>query len=63
MQDVELVLSDVRQLVSINEYERAPSYFIHAGLTFIPLVQPYLREWGDDWCVQRRAMPCPRGFH
>lgn len=55
MHEVELELSDVEQLVSINEYDKTPSYFIHAGLTFIPLVQPYLHEWGDDWCVVGRA--------
>eukprot|EP00123_Amoebidium_parasiticum_P017530 comp23888_c0_seq1/m.41949 comp23888_c0_seq1/g.41949 ORF comp23888_c0_seq1/g.41949 comp23888_c0_seq1/m.41949 type:complete len:589 (-) comp23888_c0_seq1:319-2085(-) len=48
-QEVRLRVSPVKPLVAINEYDRTPSYFIHAGLTFIPLVQPYLHEWGDDW--------------
>lgn len=34
------------------------SYFIFAGLTFTPLVQPYLHEWGDDWYVCGSAGRC-----
>ena len=31
------------------QYDIHPSYFIYAGLIFVPLTKPYLREWGDEW--------------
>eukprot|EP01134_Creolimax_fragrantissima_P003580 CFRG3580T1 len=47
--EVDILLNQFVPLVPAYEYDKAPSYFIHAGLTFMPLVQPYLMEWGDDW--------------
>ncbi|KNC81054.1 hypothetical protein SARC_06614 [Sphaeroforma arctica JP610] len=49
LSNMEVQLNQFAPLVPAYEYDKAPSYFIHAGLTFIPLVQPYLMEWGDDW--------------
>jgi len=32
------------------DFEKAPSYFIYAGLVFVPLTQLYLRhQWGKQW--------------
>lgn len=36
-------------LVPVHKYDQLPSYFIYAGLVFVPLTQPYLHEYGDDW--------------
>eukprot|EP00955_Chlamydomonas_euryale_P090597 364557-Chlamydomonas_euryale.AAC.9 len=36
-------------LVPVHTYDRLPSYYIFAGLVFVPLSQPYLHEYGDDW--------------
>jgi hypothetical protein len=36
-----------------REVEGAPKYLIAGGLVFQPLVQPFLRGWGDEW--RRRA--------
>jgi len=47
--DVDVPLSLCRPLVPVHQFDIAPSYFVHAGLVFIPLVQPYLHEYGDEW--------------
>jgi S1-C subfamily serine protease len=37
-------------LVPAQLYDKMPTYFVHAGLVFQPLTQPYLvQEWGKDW--------------
>ncbi|GIM10261.1 hypothetical protein Vretimale_14052 [Volvox reticuliferus] len=36
-------------LVPVHCYDRLPSYFMYAGLVFVPLTQPYLHEYGEDW--------------
>ncbi|KXZ41883.1 hypothetical protein GPECTOR_252g630 [Gonium pectorale] len=36
-------------LVPVHCYDRLPSYYMFAGLVFVPLTQPYLHEYGDDW--------------
>jgi hypothetical protein len=33
-------------LVPVHQYDLAPSYYIFAGLVFVPLTQPFLHEWG-----------------
>lgn len=30
-------------------YDSPQPYFLYAGLVFVPLTEPYLHEWGDDW--------------
>tara|TARA_B110001452_G_C15220824_1_gene423251 strand:- start:152 stop:604 length:453 start_codon:yes stop_codon:yes gene_type:complete len=27
----------------------AQSYFLYGGFVFVPLTEPYLMEWGEDW--------------
>ncbi|KAG2493576.1 hypothetical protein HYH03_008095 [Edaphochlamys debaryana] len=36
-------------LVPVHCYDRLPSYYMFAGLVFLPLTQPYLHEYGEDW--------------
>ncbi len=36
-------------LVPVHCYDRLPSYYMYAGLVFVPLTQPYLHEYGEDW--------------
>lgn len=45
--EVELRPNDM--LVPVHTYDRLPSYLIFAGLVFVPLSQPYLHEYGEDW--------------
>lgn len=49
LHEVALRLDYVPPLVPAHQYDRPPSYFVYAGLVFVPLTQPYLHEWGDDW--------------
>ena len=30
-------------------YDEVPSFLMYAGLVFVPLTQPYLHEFGEDW--------------
>ena len=45
--DLNVYPNDV--LVPVHQYDRLPSYYIFGGLVFVPLSQPYLHEYGDDW--------------
>lgn len=45
--DVSTVPRDL--LVPVQAYDSRPSYFVHGGLVFSRLVQPYLHEYGEDW--------------
>jgi hypothetical protein len=45
----DIVLTKLKPLVPLD-YESLPSYFIYAGLVFVPLTQLYLRhQWGKQW--------------
>lgn len=46
---VKVSLRPPNDLVPLQQYERQPSYYIFAGIVFVPLTQPYLHEHGDDW--------------
>ncbi|ELR20829.1 DegPtype protease [Acanthamoeba castellanii str. Neff] len=55
-QEVSVQLSPVQPLVPIHRFDQRPSFFIHGGLVFTPLTQPYLQEgshfyfqYGEDW--------------
>lgn len=53
-----LPVHPVSMLVPVQLYDRIPSYYMFAGLVFVPLSQPYLHEYGDDWVNQ-----CPRRLY
>jgi hypothetical protein len=42
-------LAPLRPLVRVHCYDELPSFFVFAGLVFVPLSQPFLHEWGDNW--------------
>ncbi|PSR98120.1 Protease Do-like [Actinidia chinensis var. chinensis] len=44
-----ITLCPLQPLVPVHQYDKLPSYFIFAGLVFVPLSQPYLHEYGEDW--------------
>lgn len=52
----------VKALVPIHQYDKLPSYFIFAGLVFVPLTQPYLHEYGDDWYNASPRRLCERAM-
>lgn len=39
----------LQPLVPVHQFDKLPSYYIFAGLVFVPLTQPYLHEYGEDW--------------
>jgi len=48
--DVKVVKPTMLSLVTANQYDVQPSYFIFAGLVFQSLTQPFLSaEWGKEW--------------
>eukprot|EP00878_Enallax_costatus_P026753 GHUV01028740.1.p1 GENE.GHUV01028740.1~~GHUV01028740.1.p1 ORF type:complete len:293 (+),score=101.63 GHUV01028740.1:117-995(+) len=47
--EYDIQLEPLQTLVPVHKYDQLPSYFIYAGLVFVPLSQPYLHEYGDDW--------------
>eukprot|EP00197_Chlamydomonas_leiostraca_P015336 CAMPEP_0202861036 /NCGR_PEP_ID=MMETSP1391-20130828/2572_1 /ASSEMBLY_ACC=CAM_ASM_000867 /TAXON_ID=1034604 /ORGANISM="Chlamydomonas leiostraca, Strain SAG 11-49" /LENGTH=647 /DNA_ID=CAMNT_0049540355 /DNA_START=61 /DNA_END=2004 /DNA_ORIENTATION=- len=55
-EDIRVTPNDA--LVPVHTYDRLPTYFIYAGLVFVPLSQPYLMEYGEDW-----PNTCPRRLY
>ena len=49
MFNAKLIMLQLQPLVPGHQYDKLPSYFIFAGLVFVPLSQPYLHEYGEDW--------------
>ncbi|CAI5504060.1 unnamed protein product [Closterium sp. Naga37s-1] len=45
----DMTVNPLPPLVAAQQWDSAPSYFIFAGLVFMPLSQPYLHEYGPDW--------------
>lgn len=50
-----ITLQPLQPLVPVHQFDKLPSYYIFAGLVFVPLTQPYLHEYGEDWYNS-----CPR---
>ncbi|KAJ9176052.1 hypothetical protein P3X46_011402 [Hevea brasiliensis] len=44
-----ITVKPLQPLVPVHQFDRLPSYYIFAGLVFVPLSQPYLHEYGEDW--------------
>lgn len=55
-------LSPLKPLVPVHQFDKLPSYFIFAGLVFIPLTQPYLHEYGEDWYNTSPRRLCERAL-
>ncbi|CAN6447411.1 unnamed protein product [Victoria cruziana] len=47
--ELNVTLQPLQPLVPVHQFDRLPSYYIFAGLVFVPLTQPYLHEYGEDW--------------
>jgi len=52
MLDLEIKLDETEPFVPFHQYDTVTSYFVHAGLVFVPLTWPFLYEWGEDWYSQ-----------
>ncbi|XAR65833.1 Peptidase Do [Bertholletia excelsa] len=57
-----IILRPLQPLVPVHQFDKLPSYFIFAGLVFIPLTQPYLHEYGEDWYNTSPRRLCERAL-
>ncbi|KAK8962289.1 hypothetical protein KSP40_PGU000628 [Platanthera guangdongensis] len=55
-------LGPLQPLVPVQQFDKLPSYYIFAGLVFVPLTQPYLHEYGDDWYNTSPRRLCERAL-
>ncbi|KAI4304173.1 hypothetical protein MLD38_039723 [Melastoma candidum] len=53
-----VVIRPLTPLVPVHQFDKLPSYYIFAGLVFVPLTQPYLQEYRDDWNHTSRRRLC-----
>ncbi|KAL8159403.1 hypothetical protein V2J09_000940 [Rumex salicifolius] len=58
--NLSITLRPLQPLVPVHQFDKLPTYYIFAGLVFIPLTQPYLHEFGEDWynTSPRRLCEC-----
>lgn len=47
--NVQVPVRPMGRLVPTVVYDSPQPYFIYGGLVFVPLSQPYLQEWGEEW--------------
>jgi hypothetical protein len=52
----------LQPLVPVHQFDELPSYYIFAGFVFIPLTQPYLHEFGEDWYNTSPRRLCERSL-
>uniref|UniRef100_A0A803KMJ4 Protease Do-like PDZ domain-containing protein n=1 Tax=Chenopodium quinoa TaxID=63459 RepID=A0A803KMJ4_CHEQI len=52
----------LQPLVPVHQFDKLPSYYIFAGLLFIPLSQPYLHEYGEEWYNASPRRLCERAL-
>jgi hypothetical protein len=52
----------LQPLVPVHQFDKLPSYYIFAGFVFIPLTQPYLHEFGEDWYNNSPRRLCERAL-
>ncbi|KAL8544620.1 hypothetical protein ACS0TY_005010 [Phlomoides rotata] len=57
-----ITLRPLQPLVPVHQFDKLPSYFIFAGLVFVPLTQPYLHEYGEDWYNASPRRLCERAL-
>ncbi|XP_071734717.1 protease Do-like 10, mitochondrial [Rutidosis leptorrhynchoides] len=60
--ELTVTLRPLKPLVPIHQFDKSPSYFVFAGLVFIPLCQPYLHEYGEDWYNTSPRKLCERAL-
>lgn len=56
------ILMQLQPLVPVHQFDKLPSYYIFAGLLFIPLSQPYLHEYGEEWYNASPRRLCERAL-
>lgn len=56
------LILQLQPLVPVHQFDTLPSYYIFAGLVFVPLTQPYLHEYGEDWYNTSPRRLCERAL-
>lgn len=56
------LILQLEPLVPVHQFDKIPSYYIFAGLVFVPLTQPYLHEYGEDWYNTSPRRLCRRAM-
>jgi len=46
---VDVPVHPQHRMVPTTTYDVPQSYFLYGGFVFVPLTEPYLMEWGEDW--------------
>ncbi|KAK7316500.1 hypothetical protein VNO77_35573 [Canavalia gladiata] len=62
VQELSIILQPIQPLVPVHQFDKLPSYYIFAGLVFVPLTQPYLHEYGEDWYNTSPRRLCERAL-
>ncbi|KAL1197085.1 Protease Do-like 10 [Cardamine amara subsp. amara] len=57
-----ITLKPLQPLVPVHQFDQLPSYYIFAGFVFVPLTQPYLHEYGEDWYNTSPRRLCERAL-
>ncbi|KAF7809555.1 protease Do-like 10, mitochondrial [Senna tora] len=57
-----IILRPLKPLVPVHQFDKLPSYYIFAGLVFVPLTQPFLHEFGEDWYNTSPRRLCERSL-
>ncbi|KAJ6726795.1 DO-LIKE 15 PROTEIN-RELATED [Salix purpurea] len=57
-----ITLRPLQPLVPVHQFDKLPSYYIFAGLVFVPLTQPYLHEYGEEWYNTSPRRLCERAL-
>ncbi|KAK9078657.1 hypothetical protein SSX86_002714 [Deinandra increscens subsp. villosa] len=60
--ELTVTLRPLKPLAPIQQFDKVPSYYVFAGLVFIPLSQPYLHEYGEDWYNTSPRRLCERAL-
>ncbi|RDX77328.1 Protease Do-like 10, mitochondrial, partial [Mucuna pruriens] len=60
--ELSIILQTIQPLVPVHQFDKLPSYYIFAGLVFVPLTQPYLHEYGEDWYNTSPRRLCERAL-
>ncbi|XP_014510280.1 protease Do-like 10, mitochondrial [Vigna radiata var. radiata] len=60
--ELSIILQPIQPLVPVHQFDKLPSYYIFAGLVFVPLTQPYLHEYGEDWYNTSPRRLCERAL-
>ncbi|XP_065876030.1 protease Do-like 10, mitochondrial isoform X2 [Euphorbia lathyris] len=62
VQELKITCRPLQPLVPVHQFDKLPSYYIFAGLVFVPLTQPYLHEYGEDWYNSSPRRLCERAL-